>query len=139
MNRGDYKVHVRSVDRVTRPWAVLLLGLVLGALVGAAYAGVVAGSHWTSRGRWNRMLTFAIVCTTAGAAAGLAVGVGVAFTSPRRRLADRRDERTPPLTGAEPAGPDRPGQRGGSEGKRAGGARARACADLRLTTSPRSR
>jgi hypothetical protein len=93
MEQRDQELHVESAGRVVRPWVVLLLGLVLGALAGTVYAGVVLGSHWTSRGRWNRMLSFATTCMAAGAATGLLGGTLLAFDGSRRRPGPRRAPR----------------------------------------------
>lgn len=68
----------------TAPWRRALVapsaGLVLGALPGAAYAGLVAGVHLAVYGRWDSVPAFAAWCVAVGAALGLAVGVWLALS-----------------------------------------------------------
>ena len=62
---------------VVRTLALPLVGLTLGALLGAAYAALVAIVHLAVRGRWDRVPAFAAACVVVGAAVGLAIALGV--------------------------------------------------------------
>jgi hypothetical protein len=94
-----------QIGSVHRPLVAILVGLLLGTLAGLAYATLVGGLHRTVHGRWDRVPTFALGCVAAGAAAGLAIGAGMAFVaSPNRPVRTRRDPLTGSRTSGEPFG-----------------------------------
>jgi hypothetical protein len=108
-------------------------GLVLGAVPGALYAGVVGIVHLGVSGRWDRAPAFAVGCALVGALFGLLGGVNWALagepapgsTPPP---AARGSSQAPLVVPARPAGrhPRRPKLR------RCGGPRGRALTPRRI-------
>ena len=73
---------------VVRAGMRVLVSLVLGAALGALYAGLVGAVHLGAYGRWDQIPAFAVSCVLVGAVLGLlgrmAWGFSAEPVAPRR-------------------------------------------------------
>jgi hypothetical protein len=80
----------RKAGKVFRPWTALFTAIVVGTLAGALYGGLVGALRLLSHGRWERVPSFVLLTTAAGAATGLVFGVaGIFLAGGRNRLPGR--------------------------------------------------
>jgi hypothetical protein len=72
----------------------MLVGLMLGAIPGALYAGLVGAVHFGVYGRWDRVLDFAVGTVLVGAVLGLLGGIAWAVSDKATR--NKEDGRSAP-------------------------------------------
>src|SRR5262249_22568992 len=89
MNQDSREGCVGRAAAGVRPWVALLIGLALGTVAGAGYAGLVVGSRWVVGARGHRLFAFATSSTVIGAVAGLVGGACVAFGDTAKRQPPR--------------------------------------------------
>src|SRR6266545_4828250 len=92
------------LGQIVRVGVGVLVSMMLGAAVGAGYAGVVGTAHLSAYRRWDHIPAFAVGCVLVGALFGLLGGIGLALSG--GAAWERADSRSPADSSRHP-GPAR--------------------------------